>query len=177
MTTRIDLARRQIQDAAAEVRGAGPVRLALAAVGILVIAFGAVRILYDHTNTHPFGLAKWLAGAIIVHDFVIAPVSLGIGWAVARAVPGRAQAYVQGALAVAGVTTFVALPLIYRHGQSAPGTTLLRRAYGLNLLILLAVIALGAVAAYLLQSRRRSGSPAPGAPRPSSRKQRPWIDQ
>ena len=164
--------RRQMTQAVAEIRGAGPMRVGLGGLGILVILFGALRILHDHTQTHPIGLAKWLIGAIVVHDAVLAPITVGVGWLVAKVVRGRAQAFVQAALAVAGVTTLVALPLIYRHGKSAPGTTLLRRAYGLNLLILFGVIAVGAVLAYALQARLTSLK----ASRPSSTKQRPWID-
>ena len=172
-TGRAQQLRNQLTDAAAEVRGAGPIRLGLGGLGILVILFGAVRILHDHAETHPISLVKWLIGAIIVHDAIIAPVTVAVGWAVARTIPGRAQAFVQAALAVAGVATLVALPLIYRHGKSAPGTTLLRRAYSLNLLILYGVIALAAAAAYALQGRRAAARAA----RPSSTKQRPWIDQ
>lgn len=166
----LDAGRRQMRDAALEVRGAGPVRLGLAAIGLLAMAFGGLRILQNRTQTHPFSVAKWLIGMVVVHDGIIAPVTVALGWAVARTIPGRAHAFVQGALAIAGVTALVALPLIYRHGQAAPGTTLLQRAYGLNLLILFAVIALGTAVAYAVQTRRV-------ARRPSSRKQRPWIDQ
>lgn len=150
--------------AADEVRSAGPLRLALGAVGIVGIAFGVVRILTSADATKPLQLIKWLIAAVILHDAILAPATVVISWAVARMIKGRAQAYVLSGLAVAGLTTLVALPLLYRHGKSAPGTTLLTRNYGVNLLVLLAVIAIGSAIAYLIMGRRTAPTATAGAP-------------
>lgn len=154
--------------AADEVRSAGPLRLALGAVGIVGIAFGVVRILTSADATKPLQLIKWLIAAVILHDAILAPATVVVSWAVARVVKGRAQAYVLAGLAVAALTTLVAMPLLYRHGKSAPGTTLLTRNYAVNLLVLLAVIAVGSAIAYLVLGRRARTAPAALAAPPAT---------
>ena len=155
----------QLLAAAQEVRAAGPLRLGLGAVGIVGIAFGVLRILTSWDATKPLQLIKWLIAAVILHDAILAPATVVVSWAVARVVKGRAQAYVLAGLAVAALTTLIALPLLYRHGKSAPGSTLLTRNYGVNLLVLLAVIAVGSAVAYLVLGRRAAtGAATAGAP-------------
>ena len=166
----------QLMAAAEEVRTAGPLRLGLAAVGIVAIAFGALRILSSPEATKPLQLAKWLIAAVILHDAIFAPATVVVGWAVAKLVRGRAQAYVQAGLAVAVATTLIALPLMYRHGKSAPGTTLLTRNYAMNLLVLLAVIAVGVAIAFVVTGRATGRTGPTSAAAPSSMNDRPPHD-
>lgn len=165
----------QLLAAAEEVRTAGPLRLGLGAVGIVAIAFGAIRILTSNQATKPLQLAKWLIAAVILHDAIFAPATVVVGWAVARMVRGRAQAYVLAGLAVAAVTTLIALPLMYRHGKAAPGSTLLTRNYALNLLVLLAVVVLGSAIAFVVTGRA-TGRRAATAGAPSSTNDLPPHD-
>lgn len=165
----------QLLAAAEEVRTAGPVRLGLGTLGIVAIAFGAIRILTSSQATKPLQLAKWLIAAVILHDAIFAPATVVVGWAVARVVRGRAQAYVQAALAVAVATTLIALPMIYRHGKSASGSTLLTRNYAVNLLVLLAVIVVAGAVAYVVAARA-TGRRAATAGAPSSTNDLPPHD-
>lgn len=151
------------------LRGAGPLRLGLGALGALVIGYGALRLLQDSKDTKPWALAKWLIGFGILHDGVIAPLTVALGWLVARYVHPRARAYVQGALVVAGIVTIMALPLLHRQGKSAPGSALLTQNYTANLAILLAFIAVCTVALYGVRGRGADATT-------SSTKVRPAID-
>jgi hypothetical protein len=143
--------------------GLAALRIALAAVGVLAIGYGALRMLTDSKDTHPPEVLTWLIGSLLVHDLVIAPVVIGIGWLLARSVPARARAFVQAGLVTAGLTSAVGLLLIWRQGKySASSLALLRQDYAANLLVLLAMIALGTLACYLIsvaRSNRRNTLP------------------
>ncbi len=136
-------------------------RVAFGAVGVLVICYGALRLLQDSKDTKPFEVAKWLVGAVVIHDGILAPITVGIGWLITRYVPGRARAYVQSALATAAMVSVVAWPLIHRRGKSEPGTTLERQNYGVNLAIVLGIIAAAAIGLYavrVIRDGRRASS-------------------
>ena len=106
-------------------RGEGMKRVLLGVVGVAMMTYGIWRI-FDNTGaTQPLHLGEWLVGALILHDGVLSFVVVAIGWLVARAIPGRARAYVQGGLITAGLVTAVAAVEIYRRGKSAPGQSLL----------------------------------------------------
>lgn len=140
-------------------------RVGLGAVGVAIIGYGAVRILEQSRYTHPTHLALWLVAALLVHDAVIAPVVLAIGAVLARFVPGRARAYVEGALIAAGLVSSVAVVLIYReHKYGSRSLALLQQDYRAHLVLLLGVIAAVSVLAYaaaLVRDRRtNSRSPA-----------------
>lgn len=167
------LMQQQVRTGIAELKGAGPFRLGLGAVGVAAILFGVLRILSSTDATKPLQLAKWLIAAVILHDAILAPATVVTGWLIAHVVRGRAQAYVKAGLAIAGVTAVIALPQIYRHGKSAPGTTLLQRNYGLNLAILVGLIAVVAVLAYAAATLR---SARPSAQAVSSTNERPPQD-
>lgn len=136
-------------------------RLALCGGGLLVMAYGGLRLAQHTQRSEKIGLAKWLAGMVIVHDGLIAPAVVAIGWLLARTVQPRARAYVQGGLAVAGMTVLFSLPLLYRHGKSQPGTTLLTRDYArsvVTLLVLILVVTAGLYATAVIRDARRSNS-------------------
>lgn len=140
-------------------------RILLGTVGLAAIGYGALRILTDAKDTKPIALAKWLIGSLLVHDLLIAPVVIGIGWLLARFVPARARAFVQAGLVTGGLVCAVGVLLIWRQGKtSARSLALLQQDYAANLLVLLAIIALVTVTCYLISvsraSRRNTRPPA-----------------
>lgn len=141
-------------------------RIAIGGVGVLVMLYGAVRLVQKTATAEKVGLVKWLAGSVILHDGIIAPIVVAIGWALAKYVPSRGRAYIQGGLAVAGIVALFTLPMIYRRGKSQPGTTLLTRNYGESLLIVLALVAVGTVIAYAMRVRRDSRRSSTAKARP-----------
>jgi hypothetical protein len=129
-------------------------RVLLGVLGLVMLGYGAWRIFDFSAATQPKELAKWMIGALILHDGIFSWLVVGIGWVLRRFVPGRARAYVQGGLITAGLVSIVAAPLIYRQGKSLPGQALLERNYLLNLVIIFAAIAAVTGAAYLSRVRR-----------------------
>jgi hypothetical protein len=138
-------------------------RLSLGAVGVIVAGYGILRILQDDKHTHIKNLGVWLIGALLVHDGIIAPIVIGIGYLLSKVVPPRARVYVQGGLIVGGLVSSIGLLLIWRKGKNGSAAlTLLQQDYRSNLLILLALIAVGAAAAYgvsLVRSNRTKSRP------------------
>ncbi|MFL6164209.1 MAG: hypothetical protein ACJ74U_18560 [Jatrophihabitantaceae bacterium] len=148
-------------------------RLLIGAVGGGLMGYGIVRIFTDAKDTKPVSLLKWLIGALLVHDLLIAPVVVGIGWLLARYVPPRARRYLQAGLIAGGLVSALGVPLIWRQGKAgASSLALLQQDYRRNLLILLAIIALASLAGYLIEVSR-AATPF----RPNWRNTRPPADQ
>ncbi|HTZ44822.1 MAG TPA: hypothetical protein VMB79_13245 [Jatrophihabitans sp.] len=130
-------------------------RLLLGGVGVLAMAYGVVRILTDTKDTKPAALLRWLVGTLLVHDVLIAPVVIGVGWLIGRALPPRAGRYLQAALVTGGLVSAVGLFLVWRQGKySAASLALLQRDYRRNLLLVLGLIALAYLAGYLVEVAR-----------------------
>lgn len=146
-------------------RSTSLLRGSLGAVGVFAIGYGVLRIFTDAKDTKPLALAKWLIGSLIVHDAIIAPVVIGVGWLLARTVPPRARRYLQAGLVTGGLIAAVGVILIRRQGRtSSPTLALLRQNYTLNLLLLLAIVAVVTAGAYAVEvwrtNRTNTRSPA-----------------
>jgi hypothetical protein len=76
------------------------------AIGAAVMAFGVRGVLTD-AGTHPPELLRWVVGADLVHDFVLAPFVVAVGWVIARTAPRAWRVPVQAALAASGVVLIV----------------------------------------------------------------------
>ena len=120
-------------------------RIVTGALGIVLMAVGAVLLA---TGGQIKDVALWLAGAVVLHDGIIAPLVLGIGLLLA-AVPARGA--VRGALVVAGCLTMVALPVLLRPGRPT-NPSALPLDYLRNWLLVLAAVAV--LTAVLLLARR-----------------------
>ena len=55
-------------------------------------------------------VARWVIGADLIHDFILAPVVIGIGWGVNRLVSLRWRPPIQAGLFATGVTLLIAWP-------------------------------------------------------------------
>ena len=138
-------------------------RIPLGIAGILLGLFGVFRLL---TQVPPFPLvilALWLVGALVIHDGILSPVVVGVGWAIARVVPPRARRYLQGALIMAALVTVIAIPMIYRRDSQPRSKSMLLQNFGLNLTLLIGIIAALSLLAYAVRVARDHSEPAPGA--------------
>jgi hypothetical protein len=140
----------------ADEHRAGPLFWISAAVGWAVIGWGLRGVFQHSLDTRPANLAKFVVGGALLHDLIVAPVLLLAGVALARAVPGRARAVVQAALAISGIVALFSYPLVRAYGLAANNPTSLPHNYGANLLIVLGVV--WAVAAGIVIARLRTSS-------------------
>ena len=129
-------------------------RIVLGAVGLGGILYGAVRILQSPAAVQPLDLFWWLLAALVLHDGSLAPVVTVCGFLMARLVPGRARAYLQGGLVAGGLVATFSVVEIYREGKSRPGNALLEQDYGRHLAIVLGVVAVLTLVLYLVRVAR-----------------------
>ncbi|MFE7235741.1 hypothetical protein [Streptomyces sp. NPDC057596] len=124
-------------------------RLLTGGIGLSLVGVG-VSLLLDVRDLP--GVLVWLGGAVVLHDVLIAPLVLFIGWVL---VHGGVRGPVRGALLVAGALTAVALPVLLSPGKPA-NSSVLPLDYPRNWLI--TMVAVATVTAFLLAARgiRRS---------------------
>jgi hypothetical protein len=126
-------------------------RLALGSAGAALMLFGVFRILQNSNQTDPRGLARWLIGAVIIHDGILVPSTMLIGFILTHVFKPRMRRYVQGALVTSGLITIIAIPLIDRRGSQPAVKALEQQNYGLHLEILVALVFGLTALAYLTQ--------------------------
>lgn len=61
-----------------------------AAVGWAVIGWGVIGIFSNSLDTRPANLARFVVGGALLHDVLVAPLAMGAGVLLTRAVPGPA---------------------------------------------------------------------------------------
>ncbi len=132
-------------------------RVLLAALGALAGAYGAFLLLSRQDGDQLVNAATWLAAGVVLHDFVLAPVVLGLVALGARVAPVAARVPLAGALVVLGSVTLLAIPVLGRFGARPDNPTLLDRDYTVGWLALAGVVLLSAVVAGLVRSRRQQG--------------------
>ena len=129
-------------------------RIALAAVGIVLVLYGAGRILFSVPPPLLVVLGLWLVGALLIQHGIVSPLVVAVGMALRRLVPDRGRRFLQAGLIVAALVTVVAIPLIARQGTQPPAKALLLQDYAANLTLLLGLIAGVTLVAYAVRVAR-----------------------
>ncbi len=122
-------------------------RYGLVAVGMLALFYGGWHLVHEVPGNLR-DIAVWMVAIVVIHDGVLSPLIVAVGWILARTVPARARRYLQAALVTGGLITIVAIPLIHREGTQPVSKTLLVQNYGGNLAILLGIVVVANLIAY-----------------------------
>jgi hypothetical protein len=130
-------------------------RAALGAVGVLLGLYGGWLLVTREDQLAD--VALWLAAGVLLHDAVLAAVTVALGAVAVRLVPAPARAPVVVGFVVLGTATLFAVPALGRFGARADNPTLLDRDYTGGWLVLAGTTALAVVVAALVRSRRRTG--------------------
>jgi hypothetical protein len=132
-------------------------RVCLAILGVGVGLWGLRLLLQALSFDALIRLPLWLGGAVLVDDFFLVPLTIGVGWLLTRWSLGpdhhRTVTTVRTTLLYVGITTLVAIPLLLRQGKGV-NPTVLPRDYLRDWLVLEAVILLAGVLGFVVQSRR-----------------------
>ena len=131
-------------------------RISLATAGILLGLYGVFRLLTNVGFVELLVLAVWLIGAVVIHDGILSPAVVAVGWFLARRVPPRGRRYLQGFLVIAGLMTVIAVPLMLRKDSQPESKAMLLQSYGGNLTVLLALAAALSLLLYAIQVARRT---------------------
>ncbi len=126
-------------------------RITLAVIGIGLLLYGAFELLTHVPPAILVWVLVWLVAALLVHDLVLAPGVVGLGWVIGSRVPPRGRRYLQAGLIVAAMFTVIALPLMLRQGSRPPAKAMLLQNYAVNWLLLLLCVAVVVTGAYLLR--------------------------
>jgi len=108
--------------------------------GWAIMAFGVWGLFMDANQTNPTSWVKWFLGGAIVHDLVVVPVVLLVGTVVARAVPLRWRAPVQGALISSALVVATFAIFVSGAGDISENPSALPNSYALGLVVLLGFI-------------------------------------
>jgi hypothetical protein len=140
-------------------------RLLLGALGVAVAAYGAWLLLHQGADNSWADLAHtaaWLAGGVVLHDFVLVPLTLLLGLALIRLLPSNLRAPVAGGLVVLGTVTLMAVPVLGGWGANVDNPTILDRNYTAGWLVVAGVTILVVVLTIVLRAGGRSGGPGAG---------------
>jgi len=131
------------------------VRLAVGALGAALGLYGGwLLVTRDHDL---IGVAVWLVAGVVLHDGVLALVTIALGALAVRIAPAPARAPLVVGLVVLGSTTLLAVPVLGRFGARADNPSLLDRDYTAGWLVLAGLTAVAVVVATLVRSRRQAG--------------------
>ncbi|MBZ5740391.1 hypothetical protein [Nocardioides mangrovi] len=131
-------------------------RIVIGAVGVALAAYGGWLLL---TRGHDLlgldGVVAWLAAGVVLHDGVLAVLTIVLAGVALRLAPTAARAPLAVGFVVLGPLTLLAVPVLGRFGARADNPTLLDRDYTAGWLALAGLTALAVVVASLVRSRRR----------------------
>jgi len=137
-------------------------RIILVTAGVALALFGIFRLATEVPLANLLWLLVWLAAAVAIHDGILSPFVVGIGYLLRRHVPDRARRYLQFALVSIGLVTIIALPMIYLRGSQPAVKALLLRSYGANLALIISAIAVVTLIIYAIRvARVRPASASP----------------
>lgn len=140
-------------------------RLVLGALGVAVTAYGAWLLWSRRDLADLFSAVRWVAGGVLVHDLLWAPLVVLVALALGRLLPSVLHAAAAAGLLVLGTLTVMAVPVLGAWGreQDPFNETLLDRDYTAGYLALVATVIIVVVVPVLLATvrRRRAGPDAP----------------
>jgi hypothetical protein len=127
--------------------------------GLGAVVYGVHGLLTGGSRVPLDSWLTWFVGSALLHDAVIAPIWIGLGWLAARFLPAAARPAIVVGAAVAGLLTLVALPFVLGVGADPDNPSFLPRDYGRNLLLVDAgVLVVAALWATVATLRARSAA-------------------
>ena len=132
-------------------------RLALGCVGVAGSTYGAWLLLGEDLSDL-VSTVVWLAAGVLLHDFVLVPLTLGVSWLGMLLLPPGHRAPIAAGLVVLGTLTLMAVPVLGGWGANTDNPTILDRNYTVGWLVVGTLVLVGVVAGLLRE--RRSGGPS-----------------
>jgi hypothetical protein len=129
-------------------------RAAIGAVGVVIGLFGAWFLLTRQDLDQLTSAAVWLVAGVVLHDGLIATVTLVVAAVAPRLLPRASRAPAVVGLVVLGSVTLLAVPVLGRYGARPDNATLLDRDYTAGWLVLAGLTVVGVVVATLVRTRR-----------------------
>jgi hypothetical protein len=125
--------------------------------GLAAAGYGLVGLLTAGRRVPLDSVLIWFVGSALLHDVVLAPIWIGLGWLAARLLPRPARAPAMVGVALSGLLALVAAPFVLGYGYRATNPSFLPRHYGRTLLVVDAAVLVAAAlwaTAAVVRSRR-----------------------
>ncbi|NRQ48809.1 hypothetical protein [Aeromicrobium stalagmiti] len=121
------------------------------------VGFGlwGVWLMRDFTREQLTSEAFWLAGGVVLHDVILAPVVVVLGYGASRLLPGHFRSGAATAFLVWGTLTVTFLPVLSGQGGKPGNDTVLGKPYVLSWIVMTLLLAGWAVGGALWRRRRR----------------------
>lgn len=126
-------------------------RATLGALGVLLAAYGVWLLLTRGRDLLDVGV--WLVAGVLLHDAVLAVVTVALGALAVRLAPVALRAPLVVGFVVLAPLTVLAVPVLGRFGARADNPTLLDRDYTAGWLVLAGLTTLAVAGAALVRSR------------------------
>ncbi|MFE7225495.1 hypothetical protein ACFU7D_11970 [Nocardioides sp. NPDC057577] len=139
------------------MRGA---RGGLILLGTVGMTYGAWLLVSRQDLGQIVEVVLWLAAAVVIHDGILAPMVLGLGWVGGRLLPRAVARGAVTVLVLLGPAALVAIPVLGRFGAKPDNPTLLDRDYTQGLLVFAALCVCAGVAVALGELRSRQPTQA-----------------
>lgn len=117
-----------------------PLRIAAGVAGVAMFLVAARYAAERSIDVRPVLWVRWWVTAAIVHDVVVAPLAIAVGWLVVRFAPRIVKAPVQAGLILTAVMVAASWPALRGYGRIASNPTYLPRNYGTGLVVTLLLV-------------------------------------
>ena len=131
------------------------VRALLGVAGVALAAYGLLRLLRLPVD-QVLAVGVWVAGGIVAHDGLLAPVVVAVVVLLGLRVAPAWRTPLLWLLVVLGPLTVIAVPVLGRFGARPDNPTLLDRPYLLGYGAVVALAVIGAVVVGLRDRRERT---------------------
>lgn len=139
------------------VNRVSPTRLVLGAVGVAAGVWGGWQLI-DDGSTALVSLGIWLVASIIVHDAILAPLTIGLTILAARFLPRPARMPAVIGFVVWGTCSIAFFAVISGQAGKTGNETIGNQPYTAAWLVFTALVAIAAVVVSVLRARRTTSA-------------------
>jgi hypothetical protein len=137
-------------------------RAAVMLAGLVMAAYGGLLLAERGWQNFQAALT-WLVAGVLLHDAVLAPLTVVAAWAALRVVGAERVRPWAVAVVLLGPLTLLSVPVLGRFGARRDNPTLLDRPYWAGWSVVVAVVAAAILVAEVVRRRRRPVAEEGGA--------------
>ncbi len=128
------------------------------ALGSPLVIMGVKDMADRASETHPIELVRWIVSGALVHDLVVVPVVLLVGFFLNKLIPSSVYPLVRWATITTAILVVFSWPFIAGYGRNPRVPSLLARnyAHGLGFYVAGVWITTGALIAIRVVAQRRA---------------------
>ena len=117
-------------------------RLTRGILAVTGVGFGlwGLWLMRDFTSSQLVSMVTFLVGGVILHDAILAPITVGLGVLAARLLPSHFRAAAAGAFLLWATLTVAFFNVLSGKGGKPDNSTVLHRPYLLSWLVLTGVL-------------------------------------